>query len=577
MKIGTEVIDGKPCNEEQQAKERPAPSPKPTTRGKERRKSSTGNKAGKKEAQEAAPKKKIPAKVEWGSALVPRHERAALQIAAFANDFIKTKGGQYLRDENGKLHIIIGGKRVSLNYDRENDGLGSLLFASCGISSLSREAQSAIQLIRIEAAKRAGELKLRRFSAVSNGKLYVPIGGNRLLLVTKLGLSVVPNGTDDLWVEHPYGDPFLYAEGDPKPGLALFERLLVETQACVAPEMKWLVAIQAGLFPFIRDEFSARFLLQFRGPSQDGGKTTGGRRFVCLHGLGEIKGDVSVAMVSNEGDIGLVVLDNKEQANYEQPLVDYCVFAATGGQYGRSNPDGSTRSSKGRPVVVITTIEGMPKKELHTRTVNVEYRVVGKKLDRDVIEAEILRERSRIESALMRVLSRFLEIRSQRDTPDAVPDFRENFRADADLLRAYADVAGKPEAWAEQIIVKWAAVIGGQEPEENELEHPILRVLAKHALSLGEITMEQTTFKGRKGKLYVTTCNPLLTALENLNLRDGILPRTPNALSRRLHDGKFVGFEVVDEESAPELSALTRTARRKPIGFFMPDDGNDDQ
>lgn len=568
--MGTEIIDAKPSNEEQQSEEKPVPS---TTRRK-----STGRKAGRKDA---ASNKKAQAKVEWDSKLLPKHERAAWQIATFTNDFIKRKGGQYLRDEDGSLYVIIEGKRVALNYDRENDGLGSLLFDACGVGSLSREAQSATQLIRIEAAKKAGKLKLRRFSALSEDceRLYIPIAGGQLLCITAKGIETVPNGDnkDHFWVEHPQGEPFKYTRcGDPQAGLELFERLLVGTQACRVPEMRWFIGMAEGMFPFVRDAYSARFIPEHGGPSQNG-KTTGAERFLLLHGLGKVKGDYSVASLGNMKEIGLLVLDNKEQANLRQPLIDYLLFASTGAERGRSHTDGRPRRSDSRPVVVLTTIEGVWKNELQNRCVEVEYWLPGKeRIDREKNETEIKQRRHEILSGIVPVLQRFLQLgkeEERRETPNPLPDFQGHFVALCDLLRAYAEVGGKPEEWTEHIVTVWAATISKREPEEDELEHPIFRVLnGEDVLSMGDIRVETISLNGRTGKLYVTNCAVLLTGLQKLNLRDRALPKASNGLMRRLRSARFRTFSFLDWERNPDIPALKRESRFKPIGFFLPDD-----
>src|SRR5205085_8567591 len=142
-----------------------------------------------------------------------------------------------------------------------------------------------------------------------------------------------------------------YSTSNPKIGLDKFEELLVDTQSCRVPEMKWLVAMHEGLFPFIRDAYSARLIIEHIGGSQQG-KTTGAVRFIRLHGLKDHHGNYSVAAIRNLGDIGLIVLDNKEQKNFDQELIDFCLFLATGAELGRSFSDGRLRTSKSSPVGV---------------------------------------------------------------------------------------------------------------------------------------------------------------------------------------------------------------------------------
>lgn len=68
-----------------------------------------------------------------------------------------------------------------------------------------------------------------------------------------------------------------------------------------------------------------------------------------------MKGDYRVAAFANQGDIGRLVMDNKEQLNFEQPLIDFYVFFATGAQHGGSTTDGKLRpQAMSRPVGVIT-------------------------------------------------------------------------------------------------------------------------------------------------------------------------------------------------------------------------------
>src|SRR5262249_53270307 len=115
----------------------------------------------------------------------------------------------------------------------------------------------------------------------------------------------------------------------------------------------------------------------------------------------------------------------------------------------------------GRPVGIITTIEGVIKAELQARCVEAQYSVSGgAETDRDPIEREIQERRHEIGMALMWVFVRYFEIsRESKPTPNPRPNFKEHFTALCNLLRAFGDVAGKPEYWAEDIIDQWNKVI----------------------------------------------------------------------------------------------------------------------
>jgi hypothetical protein len=219
-------------------------------------------------------------------------------------------------------------------------------------------------------------------------------------------------------------------------------------------------------------------------------------------------------------------------------LIDYCLFLATGGQRGRSNSEGGMRRSTGRPVGVITSIEGTWKEELQNRCVEVEYLIKGEPIKRGPIEQEITQLRDKMTSAIMLVLQRYFQIKQEnRPSPNPVPQFEEHFTALANLLWAYGDVAGKPQGWAEQILAVWNRVLSEHDETENELEEPLREVL--RTVRTG-ITREQVTWQGRPGSLHITTAERLLAMLRGLDRRDLDLPRNAQGLIRRFARARFV-------------------------------------
>jgi hypothetical protein len=170
---------------------------------------------------------------------------------------------------------------------------------------------------------------------------------------------------------------------------------------------------------------------------------------------------------------------------------------------------------------------------------------------------------------MMQVLVRYFQIRGEhRPTPNPLPNFEEHFTALCDLLRAYADVAGKPEGWSEALIQEWNTVLLHGEPEEDDLEHPISRVLNECVTDWPDnsLTRESFVYQGVDGNLYVLTAQDLLTFLLKLNLRNLRLPNA-QGLSRRLNSSKFESFTFLPTDTVPEVK---RTANRRPIGFFRP-------
>src|SRR5215469_16226675 len=194
-------------------------------------------------------------------------------------------------------------------------------------------ARTAIQRLRVEASDRADDMQLRGFSALSQDqtRLYVPTSDGKLLLLSLSGIECALNGDnqDRFWVEHPYDDPLQFSSADPVAGLNLFERLLVDTQACMVPARRWLVAMDAGLVPFIRESCAARFLMELIERTQQG-KTSGAQRFTLMHGLEQVKGDFWVAALGNLETSASCVWTTKSKPPSPKHSSTIALFLATG-------------------------------------------------------------------------------------------------------------------------------------------------------------------------------------------------------------------------------------------------------
>jgi hypothetical protein len=496
-------------------------------------------------------------------------EKAAVRYFTRLKNHINNSKGRFLRDEAGGVHVITGDHRIPLNLDRQNTRLAELMLSACKVSTLGGAAQAAIQRLQVHAQKSSKLLRLRSFSACADDgtRLYVPVQEGAVLVVTGKDLMLVPNGTDGFWLEHPDSEPFTFDRSvDVVTALETFQRLLVDTQACSEP-MKWFLGMAEGLFPYIRESCPARLIIVRQGPSQSG-KTSGAQRFTLLHGLGPVKGDYSPAALGNMPDIGLLVMDNREQANFSQALIDYCLFLATGAERGRSFADGTIRRHSARPVGVITTIEGIFKDELRKRVVVIEFEVTGRRLPRAAIEREITSRRHEMLSGLMHVLYQYFRIvEDPIDVPNPIPEFEEHFTALCRLLYAFADVSGRTRSWADEIISGWNAYLAEPGDTDSEYEQPILR-----AIAAGRDVFEESTVQhnGRSGVLYVARSSEVLSLLQAQHRADLALPKNASGLSKRLISDRFSAFEVLHEGNAPDIEALKRTADRRVIGFFVP-------
>ena len=85
-------------------------------------------------------------------------------------------------------------------------------------------------------------------------------------------------------------------------------------------------------------------------------------------------------------------------------------------------------------------------------------------------------------------------------------------------------------------------------------------------------SIEEILFEGNTGKLYVTECDALLAMLRRNFSRDLALPKNATGLGRRLRSAHFRGLKFLEEDSAPQLVQLKRTAYKRPIGFFVADE-----
>jgi hypothetical protein len=493
--------------------------------------------------------------------------------------YIAERNGKFVKDEDGVVSILLDRRAIPLSSAHENVATSGLMIDACGVSTVLVPARIAIQRLLVHAQREASNIQSRSFSAVSTdgARVYVPTAGGTILQITADRIQAVSNiqNPDSVWIKHPKDCAFGYIDADPRVGLELFEELLVETQACKHPEMRWFVAMHEGLFPFVRDVASSRILVLHQGGTQQG-KTTGAERFTRLHGLGSVTGNATVAALRNEPDPGLLVLDNKEHANLTTELIEHLLFLSTGAEPKRSRPDGSMRpSNKTRPVGVITSIEGVFKAELKMRCAEVKYSLCGSRTGREEIERRIVDQRHVINSALVRVIQRFLAIEPvHKKTPNPFDgNFDVHFAALCNLLRAFAELSGKPEEWAEEMTNSWDRYLRHQddgEEESSELEYPIRKILKEQGFFKNpEIRSQAISHAGQRGTLYTTTAAWLLSELQKQPALQSALPRIPAGLTRRLSSEKFLDFKFLRSGESPDVE---RTASRREIGFFFPDD-----
>jgi hypothetical protein len=247
-------------------------------------------------------------------------------------------------------------------------------------------------------------------------------------------------------------------------------------------------------------------------------------------GFGELTGDATPAAIYAIGD-GVVFLDNKETKNQSE-FVDWLLFVATGAERQRADRSGMLRrGSKGRPIVIVTCIEGLSSlTELARRNVEFEFEALSDEKVVAFSEKEnkkaILTNRDKIMSGIALVLRKFLadgELYPCLTPPVAIRDFGDNWRTLCKLMHAYADVASKPDGWADEIITAWVQALGVNAVTGNEeLESLVRRFLdaqqakarqdkeekeffmvstADAELSFPDYVSMEVTYKGQRGRL----------------------------------------------------------------------------
>jgi hypothetical protein len=531
-----------------------------------------------------------------------------LQKAAQVVRAVLDNGGEFIRSGD-RVYILTGGKRILVSPDFNNHAYARIQIKFAGVGTAEHKGRAICQYVAVLGSQEAANMRLAKFSALSKDRtrIYVPIEGGDLLEITAQGLNRVPNGAnaDSLWLEHPQEKPLKYLpDCNVREVLVDFERLCVETQAC-APASRWLVAMHEGLMPYVRDCVSARMLVEHTGPSQHG-KTSGAQRFTILHGLGEVLGDVSTAYLRNNCDgMGLMVLDNKEQANYGQDLISLLLFTATGARYGRSTQDGSAREMSDRPIGVLTSIEGLYRQELQKRTICIPYGGALQEAhrDRDYIEEQIELRRDLMVSGLCHVLCKFLSMKPEQvderlrklPSKNPWPEFQGYVRVLARLLYAYATLRGSPLTWADEIISGWFNTLGAASVEH---EDDVIEMHVQQALELYEaIRAKKESFvevspasemlfsaiqraadyphKGKLGTLYITSAARLLSAMRSNNIGIKDLPKNAIGMGKRLESGGWAMLQVVKEDDDKQL--LRRTSGQRKIGIFRPEEISQDE
>ncbi len=540
---------------------------------------------------------------------LPAHEAQGAKFAGRAANYIRAAEGCFLRGTDGMYHIIIGGRRIPI--DAKSMNFQAFFRDACNITTLSPEAQMAVQHLNILAHGQASEMVMRNFSAMYqsiggwDSRVYLPISepGKILCISPAAGISTVPNGNnqDQLWLEHPKENPFTWIcpadLADVRDALKVFEDLLVIPQACKVPEMAWFVAMAEGIFPIVRDVTENRFLMLHIG-EKGHGKTFASKQAVLLHGFDDVTFDPSIAALDNQHEQGMVALDNKENVNFSTEVIDWLLRMATGGDRLRSDQHRNVHYAAPRPIVAFTSIEGPPKDELKDRCLYVNYWLAKDtpRLDEDAYHQAIKEtHRDRIMSALACVVQDYLSVRADPRIKQWLEGFRpidrfnRHFWEVCFLLIAYARIMRRTDdhdytaadEWAAEQIRVWdreiprarGASTGGDgvaavEENVSSYEEPILHLIRENK---GEPKLyadfEYPKGSGRLGALHAFIASSLHGALVREKLPNLRIPDEVRQFGARIRGEHFVRFRLLTEsDGVPSHRAGQR------IGVWIPAD-----
>ena len=178
-------------------------------------------------------------------------ERQAYQHARRIISKLEKEKGKFLRDEDGGFFIELNGNIISLcdTPGRENLALDELLSTQYLPGTSSPAGRYTVRWLKILAARETKNTSvLRRFSALSKDeqRLYVPVTGG-LLRISATGIETgIKSGDnkDRIVLELAEGQqPFSFGHADPREGLEIFEKLIVDAQAVIERAMAWLLAM----------------------------------------------------------------------------------------------------------------------------------------------------------------------------------------------------------------------------------------------------------------------------------------------------------------------------------------------
>ncbi len=469
--------------------------------------------------------------------------------------------------------IILPG-RAPIPIDTTSNDYTSLQHQHTGIGTIEQRGRVVAQRVLLKVLKRADSMQMVQFSHADEHRVLIPVEGGKVLRIHPEGFELVENGTEKVWVEHPRGKPYRWEpEADPSKGLEKFDELLVKTLAMPKQSMLAVLGVTLGVLPLVRHKAPTRPVVEASGQSGHG-KTTGTRRFLKLHQLGDVQGDYSLAQAKRDGDVGLIIRDNVETINLNRSIEDFFLFGATGGDYARVGVGRITAY----PVIGVTTVEGIGRRpETNRRLIRFDFQRGTSSLSESSILEEINKNRALIFRGLAEVMKCVLADQGAQPKVTPMPDFPEFCGLVHRTLRAFETIGVKPAGFADGVFEDWNKQQSGNVDDSagqypRLLEKLITRRDGPDAFhSLRESITETVDYNSgsNQGRVFVATPTAWLSALKEIASKehDVSLPSTPEGLRRRLKALKPAhGFILLTENDDKDL--LGRRGSRRSWGIL---------
>ncbi len=489
---------------------------------------------------------------------------------------------------NGGIFLIDPQQRCQLLYERklyeigDNRAFNALMLKKTELTNVTLAGRAVWKVLGSLCSLEGHRQPARRWTHRSQDSLYIHLHDDRdrILRLGQGGVEVLQNGDNpDCVLLSPADkmDPIAYEQGvDPRQAAKLFKHLVLDALAC-PPAERWFVGAWI-LTAFLLDFSTVKALLKLSGAAESG-KTTAARILsTFLYGSNQVEHATVAYLFTDAASNPLLICDDLETADISRRVSKFLLTVSTGIQRGKrqAGTDAGKVREAARALVAVTAIEPLSKRELITRTFEVEFSTLHQMpnfYDDDHCE-RLARVRGRMLSGLFELMAREVlpGLRSRRRAVlarlQAIYPRHSKWRLDGfftllvAVLEALLKVLEPDRDLLDILIKKWiarqSAIAKQSERETNDCLR-LLDALAEEMRAKPEDFEKEyyLRFTPTKDELdqiiqveFTSSPKELLLALEVLSRRKGV--RLPFVNTRQL------GARLAAESSVLEQAGWER-------------------